>query len=137
MKKNEKSARKEKTEELTLTEIPRAAGKYRIDSRVLSDGENQIELFLFSLYANNGQLLYESYPFASRKTCAGGIETFRNSLMNAKTIFMVDQDKNGQFRYIIKCGGNIYQGESYATKKSAVNSIDSVKRFGVSSPLSD
>ena len=45
-------------------------GKYRVDC-VYGD------LYQFYLYANNGQLLYESREYASKKSCLEGIETFK------------------------------------------------------------
>lgn len=52
-------------------------GKYRVDC-VYGD------LYQFYLYANNGQLLYESREYASKKSCLEGIETFKKNMQDAQ-----------------------------------------------------
>lgn len=103
-------------------------GKYYIDC-VYGD------LYQFSLYANNGQLLYESREYASKASCASGIETFKKNIQDEKTKTRIDKDKNGNFKFIIKNGNSIYVGESYKTEQSAKNSADSVKRFALISDI--
>ena len=61
-------------------------GKYRVDC-VYGD------LYQFYLYANNGQLLYESREYASKKSCLEGIETFKKNMQDAATTVRVDKDK--------------------------------------------
>lgn len=87
------------------------------------------DLFQFSLYANNGQLLYESREYASKASCASGIETFKKNLLDGKTKTRIDKDKNGNYKFIIKNGNSIYVGESYKSEQSAINSAESTKRF--------
>ncbi|MEG1791700.1 MAG: YegP family protein [Clostridia bacterium] len=105
-------------------------GKYRIDC-VYGD------LYQFYLYANNGQLLYESREYSSKKSCTDGIETFKRNMEDPLTTVRVDQDKNKRFKYIIKNRNSIYVGETYANKGQAESSAESVKRFASISALVD
>lgn len=105
-------------------------GKYKIEC-VYGD------LYQFSLFANNGQLLYESREYASMASCKSGIETFKKNIADPKTKIRIDEDKNGRFKYIIKNGNSIYVGETYSTKSAAESSSESVKRFALVSQISD
>lgn len=107
----------------TVTNVVK--GKYKI--------VEECGFFKFELYANNGQLLYESREYATANSCKSGIETFKKNVEIADC--RVDKDKNGNFRYIIKKGNSIYVGESYSTKTSAENSAESVRKFAGVSPL--
>lgn len=97
-------------------------GKYRVDC-VYGD------LYQFHLYANNGQLLYESREYASKKSCLDGIETFKKNMQDPATTVRVDKDKNNRYKFIIKNRNSIYVGETYDNKKQAESSAESVKRF--------
>ena len=103
-------------------------GKYRVDC-VYGD------LYQFYLYANNGQLLYESREYASKKSCLEGIETFKKNMQDAATTVRVDKDKNNRYKFIIKNRNSIYVGETYDNKKQAESSAESVKRFAVVSQV--
>ena len=105
------------------------AGKYRI--------EKSVDIYQFILYANNGQLLYESREYATLASCKSGIETFKKNIADPKTKIRIDEDKNGRFKYIIKNGNSIYVGETYSTKSAAESSSESVKRFALVSQISD
>ncbi len=93
------------------------------------------DLYQFSLYANNGQLLYESREYASLASCKSGIDTFKKNVQDEKTKTRIDVDKNKNYKFIIKNGNSIYVGESYKTKTAAENSAESVKRFALISDL--
>ena len=95
------------------------------------------ELYQFSLYANNGQLLYESREYASKKSCLDGIETFKKNIQDPATTVRIDMDKNKRFKYIIKNRNSIYVGETYSNKGQAESSAESVKRFALNSPMAD
>lgn len=95
------------------------AGKYKI--------EKSVDIYQFILYANNGQLLYESREYATLASCKSGIETFKKNV--ADCTYRIAQDKNGAWKFIFRKGNSIYIGESYSTKTAAENNAESVKRF--------
>ena len=117
-------------EEAPAKKTATVTGKYKIEC-VYGD------LYLFYLYANNGQLLYESREYASKKSCMDGIETFKRNLQDPATTVRVDMDKNKRFKFIIKNRNSIYVGETYDPKKQAQSSAESVNRFALSSQLVD
>jgi Domain of unknown function (DUF1508). len=133
------SAKAAKAETSAKVETPAAkpakeksgvTGKYRVEN--VFGG-----LYQFYLYANNGQLLYESREYASKKSCLDGIETFKKCMADDSTSVRVDMDKNKRFKYIIKNRNSIYVGETYDNKKQAESSAESVKRFALISPIVD
>ena len=103
----------EPVEENDEADKPKVVGKYTIEDTGYA--------YQFHLYANNGQLLYESREYASLNSCKGGIATF----------------KNGGYKYIFKKGNSIYIGETYSTAKAAERSAESVKRFAQVSEISE
>lgn len=105
----------------------KVVGKYVIDANE--------DFYQFSLYANNGQLLYESREYATLATCKSGIETFKKNV--AECDYRIAQDKNGNWKYIFRKGNSIYIGESYSTELSAENSAESTKRFAGISELQE
>lgn len=106
-------------EEVEETEKPKVVGKYTI--------EDMGYAYQFHLYANNGQLLYESREYASVNSCKSGIATFKKNV--AECDYRIDVDKNGGYKFIFKKGNSIYIGETYSTAKAAERSAESVKRF--------
>ncbi len=104
---------------------PKVVGKYIISSTN--------DYFQYSLYANNGQLLYESRAYATLNSCKAGIDTFKKNIVSGE--YRIDVDKNGGYKYIFKKGNSIYIGESYRTAKAAENSAESVKRFALISNI--
>lgn len=105
-------------------------GKYKIEKAYGS-------LYMFYLYANNGQLLYESKEYASKKSCLDGIETFKKHIADETTSLRVDMDKNKRYKYIFKNRNSIYVGETYTTKSQAESSAESVKKFALVSSISE
>lgn len=95
--------------------------------------EQNEDIFFFSLYANNGQLLYESREYASKASCKSGIETFKKNIETCD--YRIAQDKNKNWRYIFRKGNSIYIGESYKSEQSATNSAESTKRFALISDI--
>ena len=94
--------------------------------------------FRYHLLANNGQLLYESRDYKTIETCRDAIAKFVNSV--EKGTFSIKADKFGNYKYSLKSATSnnvIYVGESYTTKKSCLNSVESVKRFAPVSPVVD
>lgn len=112
-------AREEETEE---PEKVKTSGKYEIVKRNDS--------FFFLLKANNGQLLLESAGYTSLAGVKKAIETFKNAVEVGE--FAIDEDKNGNFKFILRASAHsqmLYHGETYGTRQSAENAIQSVKNF--------
>lgn len=85
-------------------------------------------LYQFCLIANNGQILYTSVPYATQATVKKAIENFRKAACLGT--FFVEMDKYKRYRFILRVSNMVtYVGESYTTKASALNSIESVKNF--------
>lgn len=83
--------------------------------------------YYFSLDANNGQELFVSYSYTSLDGAMKGFETFAKAVKEGK--FIVIQDKNGRFKYILN---KKYQGPNYKNRAACENSIVSVKKFAQS-----
>ena len=111
-----------------------AVGKWVIE-QVEEDVKNSPYVFL--LYANNGQLLYESRDYKTAANCLSGLNTFVSTVKTG--VFAIDPDKSGRFKFVLR--GNSanssmeYYGQNYDTKKGCANSIDSVYKFALLSPL--
>ena len=91
--------------------------------------------YYFSLFANNGQLLFCSRYYASEDSCVDAITTFKKAchLNN----FFIDKDKFGNWRFVLKGAGAgvCYYGESYSTKDAAQSSSESVKKFAMTAKI--
>ena len=100
----------------------KAGGKYEITERNGS--------YYFLLKANNGQLLLESPAFTTEQGAKNGIESFKKAAESG--VYSIDEDKNGNFRFILRANARAqvrYFGESYSTRQSAENSVNSVRCF--------
>ena len=117
----------EPVEENDEADKPKVVGKYTIEDTGYA--------YQFHLYANNGQLLYESREYASLNSCKGGVATFKKNVADCE--YRIDVDKNGGYKYIFKKGNSIYIGETYSTAKAAERSAESVKRFAQVSEISE
>ena len=126
-KKKEAAKVEEPVEENDEADKPKVVGKYTIEDTGYA--------YQFHLYANNGQLLYESREYASLNSCKGGIATFKKNVADCE--YRIDVDKNGGYKYIFKKGNSIYIGETYSTAKAAERSAESVKRFAQVSEISE
>ncbi len=93
--------------------------------------------FVYLLYANNGQLLYESRDYKTYNSCLGGLKTFINTVKNGS--FVVDPDKSGRYKFVLRSqSANSpmeYYGQSYGAKSECESNIESVYRFALRSPL--
>lgn len=91
-------------------------------------------MFSFELIANNGQLLFESESF-KQKPRQASIDAFKKHVKEGT--FMVDEDKQGTFRYKLYSNKNVLigVGETYKTKASCESSVESVKRFSESATI--
>ena len=103
-------------------------GKFEINGR-------EDRGFYFSLFANNGQLLFCSRYYASEDSCEDAITTFKKACYLNN--FFVDKDKFGNWRFVLKGAGAgvCYYGESYSTKDAAQSSSESVKKFAMSAKI--
>ncbi len=97
------------------------SGKFEIAKR--ADG------FHYYLLANNGQLLFSSNGYASASYAKGAIQNFKKAVYLSN--FMIDEDKFGRFRFILRGAGfsTVYVGESYTTRAACEKIITSVKNF--------
>lgn len=93
--------------------------------------------YVFLLYANNGQLLFESRDYKTYANCLSGLNTFVNTVKTG--VFAIDPDKSGRFKFVLRSASANsameYFGQNYDTKKGCANSIDSVYRFALLSPV--
>ena len=91
--------------------------------------------YFFTLYANNGQILYCSRYYASDDSCEDAITTFKKACYLNN--FFIDKDKFGNWRFVLKGtgAGICYYGESYSTKDAAISSSESVKKFAMTAKI--
>ena len=91
--------------------------------------------YFFTLYANNGQILYCSRYYASEDSCEDAITTFKKACYLDN--FFFDKDKFGNWRFVLKGtgAGICYYGESYSTKDAAISSSESVKKFAMTAKI--
>jgi len=91
--------------------------------------------YFFTLYANNGQILYCSRYYASEDSCEDAITTFKKACYLNN--FFIDKDKFGNWRFVLKGAGAgiCYYGESYSTKDAAESSSASVKKFAMTAKI--
>ena len=94
-------------------------GKFEIST----DGE----VFYFSLFASNGQMLYDSRPYANEKSCRAAIQTFKQNVLNNP--LDVRRDKTGNHRWFYVNGPTYFMGIAYRSYDSAERNAQSVKKF--------
>ncbi len=111
-----------------------AVGKWEI-ARV--DENSKTSPYVFLLFANNGQLLYESRDYKAESGCLNGLKTFINTVRDG--YFVIDPDKSGRYKFVLRSkSANSpieYYGQNYDTQKACASSIESVYRFALRSPL--
>jgi len=107
----------------------------------------------FDLKAGNGEVIATSEVYSSIASCRKGIESVRKNAMIAnledqtqesyKTEkhpkFEVYKDKSGQFRFRLKArnGEIIAVSESYKSKTSCVNGLESVRKNAPDAPITE
>ena len=93
--------------------------------------------YVFLLYANNGQLLFESRDYKTYSNCLSGLNTFVNTVKTG--VFAIDPDKSGRFKFVLRSNSvnsaMEYYGQNYDTQKGCANSIESVYKFALLSPV--
>ena len=111
-----------------------AIGKWAIDN---VDSEDPASPFVFLLYANNGQLLYESRDYKSYDNCRKGVDAFVSAVENG--YFIIDDDKFGRYKFFLrskKTGSQAeYVGQNYDDKSSCESSAVSVYKFALLTPV--
>lgn len=109
------------------------AGKWEIAT---SEQNNPKSPFVFLLFANNGQLLYESRDYKTMSSCQNGIETFVKTVKDGA--FIIDRDKFGRYRFILRsrrAGSQTeYHGQNYDDKSACESSVVSVYKFALLTP---
>ncbi len=110
-----------------------ATGKWVIEN----EENNGKTVYIYLLYANNGQLLYESRDYASYASCKSGLETFIKTVKDGE--FIIDPDKAGRYKFILRSKNKNsmveYLGQNYSTQKAAESSAESVYKFALQSPI--
>lgn len=110
-----------------------AVGKWVIETEV----NNGKTVYIYLLYANNGQLLYESRDYASYASCKNGLETFIKTVRDGE--FIIDPDKAGRYKFILRSKNKNsmveYLGQNYSTQKAAESSAESVYKFALVSSI--
>lgn len=100
--------------------------------------------YVFNLKAGNGEVIAVSEVYSTEAACLKGVESVRRNAVDAKledqTVenfekvtnpkFEIYNDKAGEFRFRLKArnGEIIATGESYKTRTSCLNGIDSIRR---------
>ena len=111
-----------------------AIGKWVIDN---ADSEDPSSPFVFLLYANNGQLLYESRDYKSYDNCRKGVDAFVSAVENG--YFIIDDDKFGRYKFFLrskKTGSQAeYVGQNYVDRPSCESSAVSVYKFALLTPV--
>ncbi|MGN0768774.1 MAG: hypothetical protein ACI4M8_05390, partial [Christensenellales bacterium] len=111
-----------------------AVGKWEI-AKV--DETSKTSPFVYLLFANNGQLLYESRDYKTYNSCLNGLKTFVNTVKNG--YFVIDPDKSGRYKFVLRSqSANSpmeYYGQNYDTQRACASSIESVYHFALRSPV--
>ena len=99
-----------------LKNASKAIGKYEFALEV--DG------FHFYLFANNGQILFDSPSFTTLIGALNGLKTFKKTV--AEGTFDIRVDKYERYRFILE---RKYYGENYTSKDQCAKCVESVKKF--------
>lgn len=117
--------------EINKIQVKAGNGKYEISNSDLGG-------FIFCLYANNGQILYESRNYASYDSCEDAITRFKNAC--ADGTFSIKEDMFKKYRLIIKpatASAQQYYGDSFETLARCKQNAESIKRFSQSVTIND
>lgn len=97
------------------------------------DEDDKLSPYEFLLFANNGQLLYESKEYKTYASCKSGLITFIETVRDGN--FIIDSDKAGRFKFILrsnKAGSQAeYIGQFYRSQDACESSIDSLYKFAI------
>ena len=107
-------------------------GKWLISTGANSEGQ---KFYYFELFASNGEKLLESEEYTTYIGAVNGIQTHKKNI--DKGNFRISLTKRGDYIYKLLNGNGqlLCLGEHYKTKRLCVNAVESVKRFGMNSPV--
>lgn len=107
-------------------------GKWVIETMQDDQGAT---LYYFELFANNGEKLLSSEEYTTYIGAVNGIQTHKKNIASGN--FRITLTKRGDYIYKLLNGNNqlLCLGEHYKTKRLCQNAVESVKRFGLNSPV--
>ena len=107
------------------TDLPKivksANGKIKVGQE---DGK-----FIGKLIANNGEILFVTSTYSSRKALLNAVENLREKIAEARITIARDKQNRYQFRVFSDNGILLVVGETYSTKDSAISSAISMRNF--------
>ena len=113
-----------------------AKGKWEL---IQVDPDDKKSPFNFILYANNGQVLYQSNDYSTKQGCLSALDTFVNTVKDG--YFIVDPDKAGRFKFVLRSNkkGSLaeYDGNNFDDKQTCQKNIESVYKFAILTPIED
>ncbi len=90
---------------------------------------NQDGKFLGKLIANNGETLFVTSTYSSRKALLAAIENLKDKIGTARITIARDKQNRYQFRVFSDNGMLLVVGETYPTKDGAISSATSMRNF--------
>ena len=115
-------------EEDDLEQSAKYSGKWMI-YRVVTDKEEDEEMYFFELRASNGEKLLSSEEYTTYNGALRGIQTHKTNIL--KDNFKITLSKKGDYIFKLLSGKNMLlcMGENYSTKARCEKAIESTKRF--------
>ncbi len=112
------------------------SGKWTI-CRVVTDDDNEDEMYFFELHASNGEKLLSSEEYTSYSGALRGIETHKANI--EKGNFKITLSKKGDYIFKLLSGKNMLlcMGENYPTRTRCESAIESTKRFAKTAVLDE
>ena len=112
------------------------SGKWTV-CRVVTDGDNEDEMYFFELHASNGEKLLSSEEYTSYAGALRGIETHKANI--EKGNFKITLSKKGDYIFKLLSGKNMLlcMGENYPTRARCESAIESTKRFAKTAVLDE
>ncbi len=123
-------------EEGETDKIARYAGKWVI-CRVLTNVEENEEMYFFELRASNGEKLLSSEEYTSYQGVLRGVETHKANIL--KNNFKITLSKKGDYIFKLLNGKNtlLCTGENYPTRARCEKARDSAIRFAETAILDE
>ena len=88
--------------------------------------EHEGNEYFFTLYSNNGTVLYESFNYTSEQYCRDAIKLFKkNTLAGTFTV----EDEGGKLHFLLVRKRNAYFGPDKETRADAEASINLLKYY--------
>lgn len=108
--------------EVELPKIVKSSnGKIQI---IVQDGK-----YLGKLTANNGETLFVTSTYSSRKALLAAIDNLKEKIATARITIARDKQNRYQFRVFSDNGMLLVVGETYPTKDGAISSATSMRNF--------